>query len=71
MLKYKVSPAQVELLMKSRGVNKDTAIDAIAIRDGILEFAEEYIDFRDKPEAMDFEKRFPKWSQYLDMKRRA
>lgn len=41
------------------------ATRALAVRDGILEFALEYLQSRDLPGAMSPEERYPKWSQFL------
>ena len=46
------------------------AYHALSLREGILEFAIEYIERRDIPESMSQERRYPRWSQYLHEKKK-
>jgi hypothetical protein len=69
MMKESINHVQVALLMEATGCNHHTAVRALAVRDGILDFAIEYLNRRDLDGAMDEKARFPTWTQYMSQRR--
>ncbi len=61
---------QIQLLMEATGCDHRTAINALTLREGILDFSIEYIKRRDILSSMSQDDRFPLWFQYLTQKRR-
>ena len=61
----RANPAQIKLLMDKTGCTRHNAVLALEMRDGILEFAEEYLKNRDIPRSMDESQRYPLWFQFL------
>lgn len=66
----RVNQAQAKLLREKTGCSLHDSITALDVRDGIMEFAEEYLERRDLAAVMSVEGRFPRWFQYLDQKKR-
>ncbi len=61
---------QIALLREKTGCSLSQAAQALSLREGILDFAIEYIERRDLNRSMSQEDRFPLWSNYLLAKRR-
>jgi len=61
---------QIALLREQTGCSLTLARTALSIREGILDFAAEYIERRDLGGSMSPEQRYPRWAQYLKQKAR-
>jgi hypothetical protein len=61
---------QIALIREQTGCSLTDAVKALALRDGILTFAIEYLERRDINSSMSLADRFPKWTQYQTQKRR-
>lgn len=60
----------VERLRKRTGCSQIMAVLALELREGLEEFAVEYLQNRDLPVAQDEADRYPKWFQYLQQRRK-
>ncbi len=65
-----VNSNQVDVLIKRTGCKRHDALVALDLREGIEEFAVEYLQQRDLPLALSEPERYPKFYQYLQQKKR-
>lgn len=67
----KENPLQIAQLREITGCSLSDAARALALREGILTFAVEYLGRRDIPAAISPAERFPMWQQYLDQRKKS
>ena len=64
------SPLQIAQLREQTKCTLRAAYHALDIREGILEFAIEYLERRDLPQSISQAERYPRWAQFLKERRR-
>ena len=62
---------QIAQLREQTKCSLSDAVTALSRREGILEFAIEYLQRRDLPKAMSPAERYPLWHQYIYQKWKA
>lgn len=66
----KIDPKKVAELMFETDCTANQATTALKLRKSIMEFAIEYLKRRDIERTMSPAERYPKWAQYIELRRK-